>query len=240
MADEGRRQASRQDPPPVRKRVLYEDNHYIAVQKLVGELVQGDTTGDTALVDSVREFIRVRDKKPGEAFLQVVHRVDRPVGGVVLFAKTSKGLARANELFREQRIARVYWAISEEQPQELAATLTHYLVRKAAQNKSYAYTRKRPEAKLSTLSYEQVARSKNYALLEVRLHSGRHHQIRAQLAAVGCMLRGDLKYGAKRSIPGGGIGLFARSLEFDHPIRDEHVRIVAEPPADPLWDLFPR
>lgn len=235
----GRRRSAGQDTS-IRKRVLYEDNHYIAVQKLVGELVQGDVTGDVALVDEVREFIRVRDKKPGDAFLQVVHRVDRPVGGVVLFAKTSKGLARANELFREQKIERTYWAISEEQPEELSATLTHYLVRKPKQNKSFAYTRKRPESKLSTLSYEQVGRSKNYALLEVRLHSGRHHQIRAQLSAIGCTLRGDLKYGAKRSIPGGGIGLFARSLEFDHPIRDEHVRIVAEPPVDPLWDLFPR
>lgn len=225
---------------PIESRVLYEDNHYIAVQKEVGELVQGDATEDVPLLEVVRAFIRQRDAKPGDAYLQVVHRVDRPVAGVVLFAKTSKGVARANEMFREQAVRRVYWAITEEQPPELEGVLRGWLVRNAKQNKSYVGTKKRGDVKLAEMSYRLVAKSVHYSLLEVELKTGRHHQIRAQLAGQGCPIRGDLKYGAKRSLENGGINLFARELRFTHPIRGEEVRIVAQPPKDPLWDLFPR
>ncbi len=225
---------------PIKDRVLYEDNHYIGILKEVGELVQGDQSEDVPLLDEVREFIRKRDKKPGEAFAQLVHRVDRPVGGVVLFAKTSKGVTRANEMFRDQAVHRVYWAITEEQPPELEGELVGWLTRNAKQNKSYISTKRKKDSKLAELSYRLVAKSVHYSLLEVELKTGRHHQIRAQLAHAGCIIRGDLKYGAKRSLDNGGISLFARELRFTHPIRGEEIRIVANPPIDPLWDLFPR
>lgn len=224
----------------IAQRILYEDNHYLAICKQVGELVQGDETGDTPLLETARSFIKRRDSKPGNVFLQAVHRLDRPVSGVVLFAKTSKGLTRANGLFRQQAVTRTYWAIVEHQPPELQGVLEGYLTRRQGPNKSYVSPHQRGDAKLARLEYRLVGESQRYYFLEVSLLTGRHHQIRAQLASVGCTIRGDLKYGAKRSIPGGGIGLHARALAFEHPIAHNEVNIVAPPPDDALWRLFPR
>jgi 23S rRNA pseudouridine1911/1915/1917 synthase len=207
--------------------VLYEDNHIIAVNKMPADIVQADRTGDPTLADSVRDYIRRKGGKPGEVFLGIPHRLDRPTSGVVLFARTSKALERLSALFREGGVRKIYWAIVCEKPPSEAGTLVHYLRRNPEQNKSYATETPAPGAKEARLSYR---------LLEIELHTGRHHQIRAQLAAVGCRIRGDLKYGAPRSNPGGGIHLHARQVSFVHPVRGELVQIVADPPADPLWD----
>lgn len=219
-------------------RILYEDNHYIALNKLCGELVQGDETGDEPLVDAVRSYIRIREQKPGEAFVHVAHRIDRPVSGVVLFAKTSKGLARINDLFRQQAVERTYWAIVEKLPPKEEDTVEGYLTRNTQQNKSHFSQSKRAGAQAARLSYRLVGGTTNYYMVEVKLLTGRHHQIRAVLAWLGCPVRGDLKYGARRSLPEGGIDLHARSLAFTHPVKNEPVRIVAPPPETPLWKIF--
>ena len=218
--------------------ILYEDNHLIAVNKRVSDLVQGDRTGDISLDHLVRSYIKEKYHKPGNVFLGVIHRLDRPVSGVVLFARTGKALARMNDQFRDRRTVKKYWAVVREQPPEEEGHLVHYLVRNRKMNKSFAYTKEVKDSKKAELLYRTVGRSHNYWFLEITLLTGRHHQIRAQLAALGCPIRGDLKYGYPRSDPDGGIHLHARELVFTHPVKKEEVRLVADPPADVLWEVF--
>ncbi|MDR2358394.1 MAG: RNA pseudouridine synthase [Prevotellaceae bacterium] len=218
--------------------ILYEDNHILAVNKRAGEIVQGDKTGDTPLCELLKQFIKERDHKPGNVFLGVPHRLDRPVSGVTLFAKTGKALERLNELFRNGGVHKIYWAIVKNPPAKDSDTLTHYLIRNEKQNKSYASGMPRQGAKEARLRYSLLAGGDNYHLLEVQLLTGRHHQIRCQLAAVGCPVKGDLKYGAPRSNPDGSISLHARSVAFEHPVKKEPVVIVAPAPADALWQWF--
>ncbi|MBE3065141.1 MAG: RluA family pseudouridine synthase, partial [Spirochaetes bacterium] len=216
--------------------ILYEDNHIIAVNKRPADIVQADRTGDPTLADRVREHIRAAHDKQGEVFLGIPHRLDRPTSGVVLFARTSKALSRLSELFREGGVKKTYWAMVCEKPPMEAGALVHYLRRNPVQNKSYASTSASAGSKEARLSYRLLFSLERYHLLEIELETGRHHQIRAQLAAMGCTIKGDLKYGAPRSNPGGGIHLHAREVSFLHPVKREVVRIVADPPSDPLWD----
>ena len=215
--------------------VLYEDNHIIIVSKSAGEIVQGDKTGDTPLSETVKAYIKEKYAKPGAVFLGVVHRLDRPVSGVVLFARTSKALARLNEMFRTQAVQKTYWALVQNTPREPEATLTHYLVRNEKQNKSYAYDHERANAKKAVLDYKIIGHTDRYTLLEIHLHTGRHHQIRCQLAAIGCPIRGDLKYGAPRSNPDGSISLHARSIRFEHPVSHEEIYVEAPLPDEGPW-----
>jgi len=220
-------------------RILYEDNHIIAVNKTVSDLVQKDSTGDPTLDGEIKKYIREKYKKPGEAFLGVVHRIDRPVSGVVLFARTGKALARLNKMFREGAITKTYWAIVKDKPPQLSGTLVHYITRDAAKNKSFCSTEPKPSAKKAVLHYSMIARSDRYYLLEVKLETGRHHQIRCQLAHIGCPIRGDLKYGYPRSNENGGISLHARNVSFVHPVRNESVSVTADPDTeDALWKFF--
>lgn len=216
-------------------RVVYEDNHIIVVYKESGEIVQGDKTGDIPLSDIVKDYIKEKYQKPGNVFLGVVHRLDRPVSGLVVFARTSKALSRLNEMFRTGDVHKTYWAITKEQPAELEGRLEHWLVRNEKQNKSYAYTREKPGAKKAILEYKVIGRTDNYNLLEVRLLTGRHHQIRCQLAAMGCPIKGDLKYGARRSNPDGSISLLSRRVQFVHPVSKLLIDIVSPVPDDNLW-----
>lgn len=216
-------------------RVVYEDNHIIIVYKESGEIVQGDKTGDTPLSDIVKDYIKEKYQKPGNVFLGVVHRLDRPVSGLVVFARTSKALSRLNDMFRTGDVHKTYWAITKEQPAELEGRLEHWLVRNEKQNKSYAYTREKPGAKKAILEYKVISRTDNYNLLEVRLLTGRHHQIRCQLAAMGCPIKGDLKYGARRSNPDGSISLLSRRVQFVHPVSKQLIDIVSPVPGDNLW-----
>lgn len=216
-------------------KVLYEDNHIIIVNKEPGEIVQGDKTGDKPLSETVKEWIRKKYDKPGNVFLGVVHRLDRPVSGVVIFAKTSKALARLNEMLREGKIKKTYWAITRNIPAEREGLLTHYIISTEKNNKSYAYPAPRPGAKEAKLHYRLLSRSDRYNLIEVNLLTGRKHQIRVQLSSIGCPIRGDLKYGDKRSNPDGSISLHARSIEFMHPVSRLPVKITAPVPEDNLW-----
>jgi 23S rRNA pseudouridine1911/1915/1917 synthase len=220
--------------------ILYEDNHLIAVNKQVGEIVQADKSGDQPLVERVKEYIKGKYDKPGEVFLGIPHRVDRPVSGVVLFARTSKALERLNRMFQERgEITKIYWAVVASLPTEDEATLVHYLSRDEEKNRTRAHTRPRGDAKEAVLDYRVINRGQRYYLLEVKLHTGRHHQIRCQLSKIGCPIKGDLKYGSPRSNPGGGIHLHARSLSFMHPVKQEPVTIIATPPIkDNLWRFF--
>ncbi|WP_347281861.1 RluA family pseudouridine synthase [uncultured Alistipes sp.] len=219
--------------------ILYEDNHLLIVNKHCGDLVQPDPSGESALEDRIKRFIKERDGKPGEVFLGVVHRIDRPVSGAVLFAKTSKALVRLNEMIREGRIRKVYWALTENRPEAESGELRHYILRDGRTNRSKAFDAPRPEAKEARLKYRMAGVGTRYTLLEVELLTGRHHQIRAQLSKIGCPIRGDLKYGAKRSLPGGGISLHSRQVAFDHPVRHEQVEVTAPVPAgDNLWACF--
>ena len=215
--------------------ILYEDNHIIIVAKQAGEIVQGDKTGDRPLSEMVKAYIKERYAKPGEVFLGVVHRLDRPVSGVVVFARTSKALTRLNEMFRQSKVQKTYWALVYNEPRQQAATLTHWLVRNEKQNKSYAYANERPGAKQAVLDYQVVGHTDRYHLLEVHLHTGRHHQIRCQLAAIGCPIRGDLKYGAPRSNPDGSISLHARSIRFEHPVSHKEIYVEAPVPDEGPW-----
>lgn len=219
-------------------RILFEDNHLIVVNKLPKEIVQGDKTGDTPLSETVKQYIKEKYNKPGDVFLGVVHRLDRPVGGVTIFARTSKALTRLNELIKNREIKKTYWAIVKEVPKKHEGTLKGFLVRNEKQNKSYAHPKPVEKSKEAVLSYRLIAQSNDYSLLEVDLQTGRHHQIRAQLAAIGCPIKGDLKYGAARSNKDGSISLHARSIEFVHPVRKEPIAIVANPPDDVLWNYF--
>ena len=217
-------------------KVLYEDNHIIVVNKQAGEIVQGDKTGDTPLSDLVKDYIKVKYDKPGEVFLGVVHRLDRPVSGVVLFARTSKALSRLNAMFAShEKVQKTYWAIVANPPREERGTLIHWLTRDEKANKARAYDREVPGSKRAVLDYELVGRSDRYYLLEVHLHTGRHHQIRCQLAKMGCPIKGDLKYGAPRSNPDGSISLHARRLCLEHPVSHETVNVAADVPNDKLW-----
>lgn len=216
--------------------VIYEDNHIIIVNKQSGEIVQGDKTGDVPLSEIVKAYIKDKYNKPGEVFLGVTHRLDRPTSGVVLFARTSKALARLNAMFQShEQIRKTYWAIVQGAPKLPEARLENYLIRNEAQNKSYIAKAGSKDAKQAILTYKTLTVGEHYSLLEINLETGRHHQIRCQLAAIGCPIKGDLKYGAKRSNPDGGICLHARQIAFEHPVSHEQIMITAPTPDDNLW-----
>lgn len=218
--------------------IIYEDNHILAYNKQVGDIVQGDKTGDQPLSEIIKVFIKERDAKPGNVFFGVTHRIDRPTTGVVIFAKTSKALERMNALFRDGGVAKTYWAIVKSRPEKNEDLLVNYLVRNEKQNKSYAYDEPKKDSKEAKLRYKVIAQSDNYSLLEVALMTGRHHQIRAQLSKIGSPIKGDLKYGFSRSNPDGGICLHARKVEFVHPVKKERLVIEAPVPDDALWTYF--
>jgi 23S rRNA pseudouridine1911/1915/1917 synthase len=218
--------------------ILYEDNHIIAVNKKSSDLSQGDKTEDVSLDTEVKQYIKEKYKKPGDVFLGVVHRLDRPVSGVLLFARTSKALARLNEMFREKEVKKIYWAIVKDRPPSEEGRIKHFLKKNEKQNKSYAYDTEVKGSKEATLAYKLLARADKYYLLEIELHSGRHHQIRAQLAKVGCAIKGDLKYGFPRSNQNGSISLLSRKIEFIHPVTKENVTIVAPMPKGDIWTVF--
>lgn len=220
--------------------VVYEDNHIIIVNKSSSEIVQGDKTGDKPLVDIVKDYIKQKYQKPGNVFLGVVHRLDRPVSGLVVFARTSKALTRLNEMFRTKDVHKKYWAIVGNAPQKEEGELVHWMVRNEKQNKSYAYDQEKPNSKKAILAYKQIARSERYFLLEVDLKTGRHHQIRCQLSKIGCPIKGDLKYGAPRSNADGSICLHSRKIEFVHPVSKNLISIEAPLPKDNLWQSFLR
>lgn len=215
--------------------VLYEDNHIIIVYKEAGEIVQGDKSGDEPLSETVRRWIKEKYQKPGNVFLGIVHRLDRPVSGLVIFAKTSKALARLNNMFRNGEVHKTYWAIVTRPPFEPEATLTDWLVRNERQNKSYAYNHQVPTSKKSILHYKIINRSDRYTLLEINLMTGRHHQIRCQLSNMDCPIKGDLKYGAPHSNPDGSISLLSHRVEFVHPVSKENICIESPLPDDTLW-----
>lgn len=216
--------------------VLYEDNHIIAVNKTCNEIVQGDKTGDTPLSETVKAYIKAKYNKPGEVFLGVTHRLDRPTSGVVLFARTSKALTRLNEMFKShEQIRKTYWAIVQGAPTQPEARLENWLIRNEKQNKSNIAKPGAKDAKQAVLSYKTLVKGEHYSLLEINLETGRHHQIRCQLAAIGCPVKGDLKYGAKRSNPDGGICLHARQIAFVHPVSKQDICIVAPVPEDDIW-----
>ena len=219
--------------------ILYEDNHLLALNKRCGQIVQGDKTGDIPLPEYIKAFLKMRDNKPGNVFCGVIHRLDRPVSGVVLFAKTSKALSRMNEAVKGRDFQKTYWALCKEAPPQESGHLENWLLRNEKNNKSTVVKAGTANAKLAILDYKLTGVSSGgYHLLEIDLHTGRHHQIRAQLAHIGCHIKGDLKYGAERSNPDGGISLHARSTTFIHPVRKEPVTIIAPPPSDALWNDF--
>ena len=216
-------------------RIIYEDNHLLVFNKKVGEIVQGDKTGDEPLSETLKAFIAARDSKPGQVFMGVPHRLDRPVSGIAVFAKTSKALERLSAMFRDGLVHKTYWALCCKAPSAPTAELDDYLLRNEKQNKSYAYDCEKPNAKLAKLRYRVIGASDRYTLLEVQLMTGRHHQIRCQLSAMGCPIKGDLKYGARRSNPDGSISLLARRVEFVHPVSKENICVEAPVPDDNLW-----
>lgn len=218
--------------------VLYEDNHIIIVYKQSGEIVQGDKTGDKPLSETIKEWIKEKYAKPGNVFLGVVHRLDRPVSGIVVFAKTSKALSRLNNIFRNGEVRKTYWAMVQTAPNMPEATLTNWLVRNEKQNKSYVYNNEMPNAKQAILKYKTIGQTEHYTLLEVNLLTGRHHQIRCQLAAMGCPIKGDLKYGARRSNPDGSISLLSHKVEFIHPVSKQKIVVVSPLPTEKVWDNF--
>lgn len=218
--------------------VVYEDNHIIIVNKQSGEIVQGDKTGDRPLSDIVKEYLKEKYHKPGNVFLGVVHRLDRPVAGLVMFAKTSKALPRLNNMFRDGEVHKTYWAIVKNAPKSEEGMLENWLVRNEKQNKSYAYDHEVPNSKKALLKYREISHTDNYHLLEIQLMTGRHHQIRCQLAAMGCAIKGDLKYGASRSNPDGSISLLAHKIEFVHPVSKEEISVEAPVPDDNLWQAI--
>ena len=224
--------------PDLSDQIIYEDNHLIALNKRAGQIVQGDKTGDTPLCDLIKEYIKQRDNKPGNVFCGVIHRLDRPVSGVVVFAKTSKALSRMNELVKTRQFHKTYWAIVRQQPPQPQATLHDYLLRNEQKNKSFVVSSITANAKEAILDYQLLATSKGgYHLLEIHLHTGRHHQIRCQLAHIGCPIRGDLKYGYPRSNPDGSISLHAHSLTFIHPVSHEEIIITAPWPAADIFEM---
>lgn len=221
---------------PQNLQVLYEDNHIIIVNKRPGDIVQGDKTGDVPLSEVIKEYIKIKYDKPGNVYLGVVHRLDRPTSGIVVFAKTSKALPRLNKLFKDKDAQKTYWAIVKNAPPKQHDMLVHFMKRNPKQNKSYAHTKEVPDSKKALLEYHLVKELNNYYLLEIDLQTGRHHQIRSQLSTLGCPVKGDLKYGFERSNKDGSIHLHSRKLVFEHPVKKERLEIIAPPPQDPLWD----
>jgi 23S rRNA pseudouridine1911/1915/1917 synthase len=218
--------------------VLYEDNHIIAVNKRPSDIVQGDKTGDTPLSDFVKQYVKEKYDKPGDVFIGTVHRIDRPVSGIVLFARTSKALARLNQMFQTKEIQKTYWAVVKNKPEKESGKLIHYLKKNEAKNMSKAFINEQNGALRSELDYKLVCSSDNYHLLEITPLTGRHHQIRVQLASMGCPIKGDLKYGFNRSNKDASIHLHARKIEFIHPVKKEPVVITAPPPDEVLWNEF--
>lgn len=218
--------------------ILYEDNHLIIVNKAASEIVQGDKTGDKPMSETIKEYLKVKYNKPGNVFCGVTHRLDRPTSGIVVFAKTSKALVRLNKMFKDDEVEKCYWAIVQNRPRKDNENLTHYLVKNEKLNKSLAFDTEKPETKKAILHYSLIAKSDNYFLLQVNLETGRHHQIRVQLSKIGSPIKGDLKYGAKRSNRDGSISLHARSIAFIHPVSQERIEIVAPVPDDVLWKSF--
>ena len=218
--------------------ILYEDNHVIVINKKPSDIVQGDKTGDEPLVDKVKTYLKEKYNKPGNVFCGVVHRLDRPTSGALVFARTSKALARLNEQFREKVTRKIYWAVVEQMPEKKSATLVHYLKKNEKQNKSYAHDKEVDGSKKAILSYSVKSSSDKYHLLEIELDTGRHHQIRCQLGTIGCTIKGDIKYGAKRSNKDGSIHLHARTLEFIHPTTKEQIKVTAPVPDESLWNFF--
>lgn len=218
--------------------VLYEDNHIIAVNKKPSDIVQGDKTGDTPLSDHVKQFLKEKYNKPGDVYLGVTHRIDRPVSGVIIFAKTSKALTRLNKMFQDKTIQKTYWAVVKNEPTSDSGNLIHYLEKNQTKNKSYARKAESKLAKRSELNYKLIASSERYFLLEIDPRTGRHHQIRVQLSTIGCPIKGDLKYGFDRSNKDASIHLHARKIEFIHPVSKEVMKIIAPVPNEPLWKAF--
>jgi 23S rRNA pseudouridine1911/1915/1917 synthase len=218
--------------------ILFEDNHLIIINKLPSQIVQGDKTGDRPLSDLVKDYIKAKYKKPGEVFLGVVHRLDRPVSGAVIFARTSKSLTRLNALIKNREVHKTYWAVVKNRPPKVADTLVNFLRRDEARNKSFISGENTKNTQQASLSYTMIGKSDNYYLLQIDLHTGRHHQIRVQLAGIGCPIKGDLKYGYPRSNTNGSIHLHARKLNFIHPVSLNPVSIVARTPDDPVWNFF--
>lgn len=222
--------------PPVAQRILFEDNHLIAVNKWPGELVQGDYTGDQPLLEKVRDYIRHQYKKPGKVYTGLIHRLDRPTSGAVVFAKTSKALARMNKIFEKREVTKLYWAVVGGYPKPEAQRLVHYLRKNAAKNKSQFFLKETPGAKLGVLSYKTLQKLRDYSLLEISLETGRHHQIRTQLSAIGHPIKGDLKYGFSRSNKDGSVCLHAKMIIFGHPVSQEQIKLNAPLPAgDLIW-----
>ncbi|MEG1573370.1 MAG: RNA pseudouridine synthase [Bacteroidales bacterium] len=220
--------------------MVYEDNHLLVINKKSSQIVQGDISGDAPLSDLLKAYIKQRDAKPGQVYMGVVHRLDRPVSGLVIFAKTDKALVRLNQMFKDRQIQKIYWAITRNKPPKEADTLVHWLRKNESQNKSYTYSSEQANTLRAELSYRCIASSDKYYLLEVELHTGRHHQIRAQLSAIGCPIKGDLKYGDKRSNEDASISLHARKIKFIHPVKKEEMALVAAVPEDVLWKVFER
>lgn len=219
--------------------VLYEDNHIIIVSKTVNEIVQGDKTGDTTLIDSVKQYIKVKYNKPGDVFLGLAHRLDRPTSGIVVFARTSKALSRLNAMFRDGEIHKTYWAITANSPKETEGTLENFIKKNEKLNKSFIAPTETKEAKKAILNYRIISKSDRYYLWEINLLTGRHHQIRCQLAAINCPIKGDLKYGYPRSNPDGGLSLHARKVDFTHPVSKKEISVIAPvPEGDKLWGYF--
>jgi len=218
--------------------ILHEDNHTIVINKRASDIVQGDKTGDEPLVEKVKKYIKEKYNKPGNVFCGVVHRLDRPTSGALVFARTSKALPRLNEQFREKTTRKIYWAVVENMPEKKSGTLVHYLKKNEKQNKSYASKTETEGSKKAILNYTWKLSSDKYHLLEIELETGRHHQIRCQLATMDCIIKGDLKYGAKRSNKDGSIHLHARELEFTHPTTKEQIKVTAPVPKEPLWEFF--
>ena len=219
-------------------KVLYEDNHIIVINKASSEIVQGDRTGDKPLSEKVKEYLKVKYNKPGNVFCGVTHRLDRPTSGIVVFAKTSKALSRLNKMFRDDEVEKTYWAIVQNPPKNDKGILIHYLIKNNRRNKSTAYTTKNRDTKKAIINYSLMAKSDNYYMLEVKLETGRHHQIRVQLSHIGSPIKGDLKYGAKRSNEDGSISLHARSISFIHPVSKNKIDVIAPVPNDNLWMFF--
>lgn len=218
--------------------VLYEDNHIIVINKAAGEIVQGDKTGDKSLCDTMKQYLKEKYAKPGNVFIGLPHRLDRPVSGIVVFAKTSKALERLNKMFSEGGVKKIYWALTKGKPMPSEGELVSWIVRNEKMNKSFSHPKEVSGSKRALLHYRHIAASQNYNLIEVELKTGRHHQIRCQLSSIGCPIKGDLKYGAQRSNPDGSISLHARYIEFTHPVSKELIQITAPLPADKLWQSF--
>lgn len=218
--------------------ILYEDNHILIVNKPAGVLSQGDDTGDEPILDIAKKYIKKKYKKEGNVFLGLPHRLDRPTSGILVLAKTSKALQRLSIMFSEGKIHKTYWAVVDKAPPKESETITHYLIKDSEKNKSKAYDKEVKHSKKASLTYTLIGASRTYYLLEVELHTGRHHQIRAQLAKIGCHIKGDLKYGSKRSNEDGGISLHSRKIEFEHPVSKKNISAIAQPPHDQIWDNF--